>query len=209
MVAAHFGLPVLDTGAIYRSLALQARERGVGMQDESALVGLLAAFNLKFVPSATPGAVQQVWLDGVDVTAAIRQPEVSRDASLVSAWPGVRGALLTFQRELARNGCVAEGRDMGTVVFPDARHKFFLTASAAARARRRHLELGEAADLGEELPSIEEVERDLAARDERDALRKTAPLRCAEDATSIDSSDLSPQSTARAIIDLVEATIGS
>ncbi len=197
-LARHFGLPLLDTGAIYRSLALVARRRGVAWDDEPGLVALAAALPIRFSALADrgegdadppePDAQPKVWLGDEDVTTAIRTPEISDGASRVSALPGVRAALLDLQRALGAQGCVAEGRDMGTVVFPDAPHKFFVTASLAERAARRRADLG-AAHPGTE-PALEAVSADLQSRDARDSSRATAPLARADDAVVIHTTGL-------------------
>jgi len=194
-VAGYFGVPVLDTGAIYRTLALVARERGIAWGDEAGLVALAADFPIRFEVGGEDGR-PRVLFAGRDVTLAIRAPEISDGASQVSAHPAVREQLLAIQRRLGAAGCVAEGRDLGTVVFPDAAHKFFLTASDAVRAARRHAELT-GADYGEVL-------RDLVRRDERDRSRAAAPLVRAEDAVLVDSSDLSLDEVVQAIVAAVE-----
>lgn len=195
-VARHFGLPVLDTGAIYRTLALVARERGIAWSDEAGLVALAADFPLRFEVGGEDGR-PRVLIAGREVTQAIRAPEISEGSSQVSAHPAVRASLLAIQRQLGAAGCVAEGRDLGTVVFPDAPHKFFLTASDAVRAARRHQELA-GADYGEVL-------RDLVRRDERDRSRAAAPLVRADDAVLVDSSDLTLDEVVQAIVGAVEA----
>ncbi|PRQ04387.1 Cytidylate kinase [Enhygromyxa salina] len=198
-VAEAIGAALLDTGAIYRGLAYLARERGVDWDDEPGLAAIAATLRIEFQPAAEPGAPQRVLISSdepgaetLDVTSSIRTPDISDGASRVSRHQAVRAALLDIQRAIAAtsvesgHGCVAEGRDMGTVVFPDARHKFFLTASAAARAGRRHKELvarGQA-------PSRTQVEVEMARRDQRDSSRATAPLQQAKDAALIDSSEL-------------------
>lgn len=194
-LAERYGLPVLDTGAIYRALALIARERGVAWSDEVGLAALTTALasgggadagavpGIGFVAAEAPGAAQRVELGGCDVTAAIRTPEISDGASQVSAHPAVRRGLLGIQRQLGARGCVAEGRDLGTVVFPDARFKFFLTADDRVRALRRQQELRE---QGQEL-ALDVVLRDVQSRDERDRVRTAAPLVQAADAVLVDS----------------------
>lgn len=187
-LARRLGVPLLDTGAIYRTLALVARERGIAWDDEPALVALAQAFPIEFggIPD-DDGALQPVRHAGQDVAMAIRTPEIGQGASRVSSLPGVRAALLGIQRTLGGRGCVAEGRDMGTVVFPDAPHKFFLTADLSARARRRQAELRQ---RGLDVPPLAEVERDIAERDARDSNREAAPLRRAEDAVLVDTSGM-------------------
>ncbi|PCC66768.1 cytidylate kinase [Nannocystis exedens] len=197
-VAQHFGLPVLDTGAIYRTLALAARERGIAWSDEAGLVALAAGLPIRF-EAATEAGGPRVLYDGRDVTQAIRTPEISEGSSQVSALPAVRASLLEIQRRLGRDGCVAEGRDLGTVVFPDAPHKFFLTASDAVRAARRQAELEGAA--------LADVLRDLNRRDERDRSRATAPMARAEDAVLVDSSDLDADAVVAAIVDAVTSRL--
>lgn len=172
---------LLDTGAIYRAVALRALEAGVSLDDEAALGDLAAGLAIDF---AFEGDVNRVHLDGRDVTADIRTPAASQAASKVSRHPAVRAALLALQRRLGgAGGVVVEGRDTGTVVFPDAGAKFFLTASDEERARRRHAELGPGAQL-------DEVLREIRERDDRDASRDVAPMRAADDAVLVDSSDL-------------------
>ncbi len=189
----HFFL--LDTGAIYRSLALLAQEQGVSTEDGPALAHMAKSLPLRFGRGPEEGGV---FLEERDVSELIRAPEVSLGASLVSSHPEVRTALLSLQRRLAQTGpCVVEGRDVGTVVLPDAPIKLFLTATKEVRAQRRYEELlrrGVDADLAATLREQEE-------RDRRDETRATAPLRQAEDAILVDTSAL-PLSQ---VIDEVEA----
>lgn len=198
-LAAHYGLPVLDTGAIYRALALVARERGVAWTDEAALAALTVDFPIRFVPEA---GAQRVEFAGRDISAAIRTPEISEGASQVSVLPAVRRGLLDIQRSLGAAGCVAEGRDLGTVVFPDAAYKFFLTADDRVRAARRHVDL---AALGPSAPAQthEQVLRDLQSRDERDQTRAAAPLVKADDAVALDSTALTADEVVRAMVAVV------
>ncbi|MCB9568498.1 MAG: (d)CMP kinase [Myxococcales bacterium] len=201
-LAEHFGLPLLDTGAIYRTLALVALRRPIALDDGAALGRLTVDLPIAFRSGRGPdGAlIQQVLLAEEDVSEAIRTPQLSEAASRVSQHPEVRAGLLELQRALAAGGCVAEGRDMGTVVFPAARDKFFLTASLEARAQRRHAELAEAtgADLGD-------VRREVAERDQRDRSRAAAPLVQAADAVVLDSSHLDIAEVVRRIISIIEA----
>lgn len=187
-VAAALGVPLLDTGAIYRTLALAARDRGIAWDDEAGLVELCRGFPIVFGTTDGSGAPQQVRFGDQDVTAAIRTPDIAQGASRVSAVPGVRAALLGIQRSLAERGCVAEGRDMGTVVFPDAPFKFFVTADLPTRAGRRQAELTHGAGPA---PDLDAVMRDVAERDARDSTREAAPLRQADDAVIIDTTQLS------------------
>ena len=182
-LARRLGYRLLDTGAIYRAVALTALGRGIALDDEPALAAIATGLDLDF---AFEGDVNHVRLGGVDVTAEIRTPAASQAASQVSRHPAVRAALLELQRRLAgAGGVVVEGRDTGTVVFPDAGAKFFLTASDEERARRRQAEL-EA--IGGEVPSFERTLQDLRERDDRDASRDVAPMRAADDALIVDSS---------------------
>jgi cytidylate kinase len=195
-IAERIGATLLDTGAIYRSLAYLARERGIAWDDAQQLGELAQLLRLEFRSASERGGPQQVWIvspieQPLEVTREIRQPEISEGASKVSAHPPVRAALLDIQRAIAAaaveaGGCVAEGRDMGTVVFPEAKHKFFLTASSQTRALRRHLEL---AAKGES-STAEQVEEEMQRRDQRDSSRETAPLQRAPDAVLVDSSAL-------------------
>ena len=182
-LARLLGFSMIDTGAIYRSVALAARRAEIAWDDDEGLRRLLeAGLGLQFVED-------RVLLKGHDVTEAIRTPEISRGASVVSARPVVREKLLGLQRELglqAPKGAVLEGRDIGTVVFPDAQVKFFLTASDEARAQRRHAEL---ADKG--LPvELSEVLADQRRRDKDDTERAIAPLKAAPDAINVDTTGL-------------------
>jgi cytidylate kinase len=205
-IAEHFGAQLLDTGAIYRSLALVARRQGVDWDDEAGLAGLADQLRIGFRPAKEPGQPQRVLVlapvagpegaagdEPLDVTKDIRTPDMSEGASRVSKHAAVRAALLGIQRAIAARaveegeGCVAEGRDMGTVVFPDARYKFFLTASQAARVARRHREL---LARGHSEASAERVEAEMKRRDQRDSSRETAPLQRADDAVLVDSSEL-------------------
>jgi cytidylate kinase len=183
-LARRLGFVLLDTGAIYRALALDAREAGVDWDDGQALAGRAAAIDVAFADAADG---QTTLLGGRDVSKAIRTPEISDGASRVSAHPAVREALLEVQRRIARGGrCVVEGRDIGTVVLPWAPVKFFLTASPEERARRRHEELlarGQPSDLAA-------TQEEMMARDARDESRAAAPLRQAEDALLVDTSGL-------------------
>ncbi len=175
---------LLDTGALYRAVALLARRRGIDWEDADGAAELARELDVEF---RLDGDVNRVRVDGEDVSAAIRTAEVSEGSSRVSAHPQVREALLDLQRRLAREGgVVAEGRDVGTVVFPDAAAKFFLTADPEVRARRRFEEIaafGQSADF-------EATRDELKRRDARDTSRAAAPLIQAPDAICVDSTDL-------------------
>ena len=181
-LARRLGFTIVDTGAIYRAVALAAQRAGVAWDDDEALGTLLdgSQFQLSFADDT------RVVLGGDDVTDAIRTPEISRGASIVSARPVVRKKLLGLQRELGRRaprGAVLEGRDIGTVVFPDADVKFFLTASDEARAARRQSELK---DKGVAI-DVSEVLADQRRRDKDDSERAIAPLKPASDAIVVDT----------------------
>ncbi|HEX9849331.1 (d)CMP kinase [Candidatus Deferrimicrobium sp.] len=177
------GMIRVDTGAMYRAVALAARSLGVPWDDPVRLGGVARELELSFrVLSGVP----RVLLSGVDVTLALREPEMSMGASAVSVHGPVRVALVAKQREMARDGgVVLEGRDIGTVVFPDAEAKFFLDAAAAVRARRRQLQISPPG-----AQSFEEVLRDVLRRDVQDSTREHSPLRVADDAVYIDSTTM-------------------
>jgi len=177
------GMIRVDTGAMYRAVALAARSLGVPWDDPVRLGGVARELELSFrVLSGVP----RVLLSGVDVTLALREPEMSMGASAVSVHGPVREALVAKQREMARDGgVVLEGRDIGTVVFPDAEAKFFLDAAAAVRARRRQLQISPPG-----AQSFEEVLRDVLRRDVQDSTREHSPLRVADDAVYIDSTTM-------------------
>jgi CMP/dCMP kinase len=195
-LADRLGYTLVDTGALYRAVALAARRADVSWDDDTNVVAvarrLADSRSLLLVPDAEKGV--RVMLDGTDVSDAIRTPEMGMGASRVSAIAGVRAALLALQRQAGeKGGVVLEGRDIGTVVFPDAEVKFFLTASPDVRARRRYDELiarGQQVDFAATLAEVK-------SRDENDTQRPIAPLRQAEDAVFIDSSD-------RAVEDIVD-----
>jgi cytidylate kinase len=179
-VARTLGFLYLDSGALYRLVAWRALQRNVGSDDASALAELAASMAPRFMNN-------RIALDGQDVSDLIRTEEVSRAASQVAVHPAVRQALLNLQRRCRQPpGLVADGRDMGTVVFPDAALKVFLTASVAARADRRHKQLIEKGFSS----NISNLSRELEERDRRDVERSTAPLKPAEDAYQLDSSGL-------------------
>jgi cytidylate kinase len=203
-LAVRLGLPYLDTGAMYRAVALVARRAGLGPKLDDggrrAVVGFAERLGVSF--SGDPRA-QRVMLDGEDVTEALRAPEVSQMASVVSAIPEVRREMVRRQRELAaRTGGVVEGRDIGTVVFPDATLKVFLTAEPEVRARRR---LDELARRGV-VASWEDVLEDQRERDRRDSTRRDSPLRPAEGAVIVDTSRLSLAEVVDAVVALLPKT---
>jgi len=174
----------IDTGAMYRSVALAARRAGIALDDPRALERLCMDLDIRF---ARNNGTEKVLLDGEDVSEAIRTPEISLLSSKVSAQPVVRSAMVRLQRQMGENGgVVLEGRDIGTVVFPAAEVKFFLAATARERGRRRYLELKEKGLDVDLERTIAEVE----ARDAADCGRQHAPLRQAEDAVLIDTTRL-------------------
>jgi cytidylate kinase len=178
-LAARLDYSFLDTGALYRAVALTARRRSIDWADGPGMGALASGLVIRFEPSP---AGNRVRVDGIDVTDDIRQPEISQGASRVSALPEVRAALLGLQQNIGAQGkVVAEGRDTGTVVFPSAFAKFFLTATAHERARRRAIELAAA---GREVV-FAEVLAELEQRDARDSNRAVAPLKRADDAIEI------------------------
>ena len=196
LLAGRLGYRYIDTGALYRGVAVAARRRTVDPQDDAALGRLLEGIDLNFLPGE---GGQRLTVGGEDITEDIRTPEISMLASAVSARPVVRAYLLKVQRELGRQkGAVFEGRDMGTVVFPEAEVKFFLSASESTRALRRFAEIQ--AKTG---ASLEEVERDMRRRDEQDSTRALAPLAPAPDAIRIDSTGLGIDQ----VVDLMAAHI--
>jgi cytidylate kinase len=198
-IASRLGFTLLDTGAIYRSLALVARARGVSQDDEEGLAELARDLGVSF---EWRDGQNHVFVDGVDVTVEIRLPEVSQAASIVSALPGVRQALLDRQRQLAAEGSVvAEGRDTGTVVFPDAEAKFFVTADDLVRAERRQRELLEKGGSD----TLEEVLAALKERDLRDSTRAVAPLKPASDARIIDTTGRTIEEVLAEILEYIAA----
>jgi cytidylate kinase len=185
-VAKALGWSLLDSGALYRLVALAGRRASISLDDGPALGQLAGRFNIRFGSNESGDEV--VWLDGQDVTRAIRTEEAGSDASKVAALPVVRAALLDRQRRFAvPPGLVADGRDMGTVVFPHARPKIFLTASPAERALRRYKQLkekGVAANLAA-------LSLEIAERDRRDSTRTASPLVASADATMLDTTGMS------------------
>lgn len=190
MVSAQLGYIYVDTGALYRTIALYVNENGI--TDENIAQALSGAdVSLKFIDGK-----QCVFLGDRDVSDLIRTPVISMEASRVSAIPAVREYLFETQRKIAReNNVIMDGRDIGTVVLPDADVKIFLTASAQERANRRYKELSEKPGC----PCYEEILSDIIERDKNDMNRKTAPLKQAEDAVLVDTSELSLEESAEAI----------
>jgi cytidylate kinase len=190
-LARDLGFTYLDTGAMYRALALKVLREGIDLGNESRMAELIGRTEIDL--AETDGRLQ-VFLDGEEVSGFIRTPEVSQMASKASALEAVRHRMLFLQRGMGRRGSVvAEGRDIGTVVFPDAEVKIYLDASAGERAHRRVKELTNA---GREV-SLDETVREMEERDKRDSERALAPLRKADDAVAIDSSALDAEAVAQ------------
>ena len=203
-IGIQLGYPFLDTGAIYRAMTWTALHRGVDLSDEDALSELAASLNID-VGSPTPESIEPstIFVDGLDVTRFLRQPEVEAAVSLVSRVAGVRNALVKLQRDLAgRNAVVMAGRDIGTVVLPNADLKLYLDASVEERARRRFVELSA---LGMDLTE-EDVLRDLRRRDRIDSERSVSPLRPAEDAVILDTDGLTLEKVVQRLMEIVEGS---
>lgn len=194
MVASRLGFIYVDTGAMYRAMGLYFLDSGVDVDSEEAVN---ASLNGAYVALTMQDGVQHVWLNGRDVSDRIREEKAGMMASKTSRYPENRKKMTAMQRDIARaNDVVMDGRDIGTVVLPDAPLKIFLTASVRTRAERRYRELigrGEQADL-------EEISRDIEARDFADMHRKTAPLKQAEDAFYLDTSNMTAREAAEKII---------
>ena len=199
-LAQRLGYILVDTGALYRGVALAAQDRGISWDDEDAVVAVSDEVRLAFESEAD--GTPRLTIDGVDRADEIRTPEIAAGASQVSAYTGVRAALLDIQRALGRDGgVVLEGRDIGTVVFPDAEVKLFLTASAEERARRRVQDLqnrGMTADQNQILSQIR-------SRDKADSTRPIAPLRPAEDAVILDSTSIELEAVVEHVLELVRS----
>jgi len=195
-VAAALGWQLLDSGALYRLLALAATRRGISLDDAGALDALALDLDVRF--EADGAGEELIWLDGEPVRDELRTEEAGSGASQVAALQPVRDALLALQRSFRKPpGLVADGRDMGTQVFPEAVLKVYLTASAAERARRRHKQLK---DKGIDV-SLAALSRDIEDRDRRDSERSVAPLRPAEDARILDSSGQSIAAVTDTVLD--------
>ncbi len=197
-VSEEFGFIYVDTGAIYRTVGLAAALRKLDPKDKAAVVAMLPEIGIRLAYGED--GLQHMYLDGEDVTSRIRTPEISLYASGVSAHPEVRAYLMEMQRSLAReNDVVMDGRDIGTVVLPDAGLKIFLTASPEARARRRYSEL---IAKGQNV-EYEDVLRDLKLRDENDSTRAAAPLKAAEDALLLDTTEMDLEESCRAVAEMI------
>ena len=190
-VARRLGFHYLDSGAIYRALAVAARLHDVALDDEPGLAALARAMSLRFEG-------MRVWLEQDDRTDAVRSEQAGNDASAIAALPQVRAALLELQRGFRRApGLVADGRDMGSVVFPDARLKVFLTATPQVRAERRYKQLMEKGIRA----NLSVLLRDIELRDARDASRSVAPLRMSADASPLDTTDIAPEAAVDIVVE--------
>ncbi len=198
MVSADMGYIYVDTGAMYRAVALYLTENNIPDKDIEKHIGNVEV-SLKFVDG-----VQRVYLGDRDVSDLIRTPEISMAASRTSAIPAVRARLFDLQQKLAReNNIIMDGRDIGTVVLPDADVKIFLTASAEERANRRFQELSEKPDC----PTYEEILKDIIQRDYNDMNRETAPLKQAEDAVLVDTTELTLEQSAARIAEIIKERV--
>ncbi|MCC8042958.1 MAG: (d)CMP kinase [Oscillospiraceae bacterium] len=199
--ASELGYLYADTGAIYRSVALYCLENSVDIKDSETVLAALEDIvpTLKYVNSE-----QRVFVNGEDVTDRIRTPQVSSAASCISAIPRVREFLFRLQRSIAdENSVIMDGRDIGTVVLPDADLKIFLTASAEKRAKRRYIQLAESSNC----PSYEKVLEDIRRRDENDSTRAVSPLRKAEDAVELDTTDMTLEESVKTVVRMVKAAV--
>lgn len=197
-VAQRFNLLHIDSGAMYRVIALKAKQNGIALDDEQQLVDLIKSTDIKMTQD------RRIFMDDQDVTTLIRHEAISLGASAVSKLREVRRLLVLAQQELAKQkNCIMEGRDIGTVVLKDAEVKIFLTAQVAVRAKRRYLDLlskGLEADL-------EQIKRDLILRDYQDSHRKESPLKKAADAIELDSSHLSIDEVVDAIGEIINSKV--
>lgn len=198
LLAKRLGYIYIDTGAMYRAIGWKTKQEGIDPADDKKLSDLCAR---SVVTIKKDNSDPRFYVDGIDVTSEIRTPEMGMMASAVSKSPAVRARLLTLQRDLGKGGgVVMDGRDIGTVVFPDADVKFFLDASAAERGKRRYLELkakGMDVDLGQ-------ITREIEERDQQDRGREIAPLKKADDALLVDSTALNIDETIEQMVSVIE-----
>jgi len=202
LLAERLGASFLDTGAMYRAVTLAAVEAGVDMNDEDRLVEVLESEEFEFSPE---DGRMVVFLNGVDVSERIREPEITASARYIASSAKVRAKLVEMQREFAagQKRIVTEGRDQGTVAFPGADLKFFLTATAEERARRRQLELSEKGRS----ESIEQISKAIEERDKSDQSRAVGPLRPASDAIVVDTTDMSIEEVVEKLLSYVETNV--
>jgi len=199
LVAKQLGLRYVDTGAMYRAVTLAALRQGVDMDDEDALLRVATSMDLNIVFQGQRGNV--IYLDGQDVTGLIRQPDVTANVSAVSTHKKVRDFIVALQDQIGRQGSVVmDGRDIGTVVMPDADWKIFLQATVEERARRRQQELQRKGVVVD----IKDLQEQIRTRDHLDSTRENSPLRKAEDAIEIDTTSLSISEVVEKVLDLIQ-----
>ena len=197
LVAKSLGVTYIDTGAMYRALTLKAMRLGINLKDETALKGLAKNTNIDLKEAS---GVLRVYLDGEDVASLIRTPELTNNVKYIARVPGVRGEMVRLQRTIGeRRGAALEGRDIGTVVFPDADYKFYLDADPDERAGRRYKELTESGQAVD----FEDIKKDVIARDESDMKRPVGALKKASDAILIDTTKLSINEVVEKILSYV------
>jgi len=198
LLASRLGFVYLDTGAMYRSVALAALDAGIDLKDEKAVEQIAGSIEIDFVNDR---GENRIYLDGKDVSLRIREPRIDSASSLVSSYKAVREKMVDFQKRFgAKGNIIAEGRDMGTVVFPDADLKIFLVADLKTRAERRCLQLK---NVGIET-SLDEQTSSLSSRDMFDSNRELSPLKKADDAVEIDTSDMSLNGQVEKIYEIIE-----
>ena len=202
-IAAGYGIIYVDTGAIYRTVGLAAYQRGISCKDEKSVIPILPQLDVNI--AYNEAGEQRMFLDGKDVSKEIRFPEISICASDISALPSVRSFLLDMQRSLAKkNNVIMDGRDIGTVVLPDADLKIFLTASPEARAERRLKELQQKNIE----TTFEEVLKDISYRDTQDSTRSAAPLKPAEDSVYVDTSSIGFEESYELLCSIIKDKLG-
>jgi len=199
LLAQRLKVSFLDTGAMYRAVTLAAMQAGIDMADENKLLDILQKTKFQFAVKENKMTAS---IDGTDVTSRIRQPDVTANAHFIASAPKIRAKLVQMQRQFAANEekIITDGRDQGTVAFPDADIKFFLTADPGERARRRQAEL--TATSGAE--TLEKIQSEIEKRDRSDESRAVGPLKPAEDAIVIDTTDLTIEQTVEKVADYVE-----
>ena len=198
LLAKRLGYTYLDTGAMYRAVALLVRERGIDLENKEEIKSICENIDIRFLQDED---LQRVFIGDRDITHDIRTSEIDMLSSHVSAIKEVREAMTYLQRKIAQNrNIIAEGRDMGTVVFPDAKIKFFLTASFEVRAKRRYLERKE---RGEDV-TLDKIKEELKKRDQQDESRRISPLKPAPDATIIDTTDLAVEDVINKMLFYIE-----
>lgn len=198
VLAARLHYLYIDTGAMYRAFTWAVQQQQVALDDDQAVNKLLAAIDIRLQPLAD---ICRVFVNGTEVTDAIRTQQVSSQVSAVAALPQVREKLVALQRQMAKDGgVILDGRDIGTVVLPDADLKIFLTASVASRARRRYLEMQQKGSQ----ETYAEIAESIQQRDDMDSHRAVSPLKKADDAVVVDNSELDLQQTAEAILQLIK-----